>query len=392
MKITNLEIFHVDAGWRPWTFIKISTNEGVIGWSECTDSNGSPSGMEGVLRDLAPVIIDKNPLEILKLLEIMQSRTRQSPSGLVHKVIAGIENALWDIKGKFYDVPVYELFGGPIRNEIETYWSHCGTSRVRASELVKKPKIKSYKDLEVLAQEINDLGFTSIKTNIGVLDSSDPFVYMPGFDKSSGGPALNTDTKLLKSINSWISHFRSSVGKDVDIALDLNFNFKTDGYITICKSLEEYQLSWIEIDSYDPKALLEIKQNVPQNIASCENLYGLREYRPYFDFRSMDIAIIDVIWNGISKSRSIAELANSHEINVCTHNYNGHLSTAISSHFCSIIPNLRMAEVDIDDVPWKDDIFTSPAEITEGKILIPNGPGWGTEPIEEEIKKYPWKA
>ena len=92
----------------------------------------------------------------------------------------------------------------------------------------------------------------------------------------------------------------------------------------------------------------------------------------------------------MTKSRSIAELANSHEINVCTHNYNGYLSTAISSHFASVTPNLKMAEIDVDDVPWRDDIFTNPPEIVNGKVLLSNEPGWGTEPIEKQLKKYPW--
>ena len=389
MKIKNIEIFHVDAGWRPWTFIKISTDEDLCGWSECTDSNGSPFGMEGVIKDLAPLLNDQDPSEILKLIELMYSRTRQSSSGIVHKVIGGIENALWDLKGKSLGTPVYELFGGPIRTEIETYWSHCGTTRVRASEIANVQKISEETDFDVLAREIDKLGFHAVKTNIGIFDPK-PHIYMPGFGRTPGGPELNLDNKLKRSITGWVANFRNAVGDHIDIALDLNFNFKTEGYKAISKSLDEFNLSWLEIDSYDPLALAEIKQCSYQPIASCENLYGLREYRPFFDKRSMDIAIIDVIWNGMTKSRSIAELANSHEINVCTHNYNGYLSTAISSHFASVTPNLKMAEIDVDDVPWRDDIFTNPPEIVNGKVLLSNEPGWGTEPIEKQLKKYPW--
>ena len=389
MKIKNLEMFHVDAGWRPWSFIKVSTNEGLIGWSECTDSNGSPLGMSGVIEDLRPLLVDKNPLKIISLVEMIQLRTKQSPSGIVHKVIAGIENALWDIKAKSLDVPVYELFGGPIRKEIPTYWSHCGTSRVRASKIIKKPAIKNLDDLNSFAKEIHESGFDSVKTNICLLEG-DPYVYMPGFSKSLGGPEMNLTKNLLSQIETWVSSFRSAVGNEINISLDLNFNFKTEGYIRICKSLEQYNLSWIEIDSYDPSSLKEIKNSTIQQIASCENLYGLREYKPYLDKRSMDIPIIDVIWNGLLKSRSIAELANLNEMNVCTHNYNGYLSTAISSHFCSITPNLRMAEVDLDDVPWREELFTSVPEIKKGKLILSDKPGWGTDPIEKKLKKYSW--
>ena len=77
-------------------------------------------------------------------------------------------------------------------------------------------------------------------------------------------------------------------------------------------------------------------------------------------------------------------------MNVCTHNYNGYLSTAISSHFCSITPNLRMAEVDLDDVPWREELFTSAPEIEKGKLILSDKPGWGTDPIEKKLKKYSW--
>ena len=389
MKIKNIEMIHVDAGWRPWTFIKITTDETLVGWSECTDSNGSPQRMSGVISDLAPLLKDKDPQNVLGLVEMLEFRTKQSPSGVIHKVIAGIENALWDIKAKSLGVPVYSLFGGPLREEIPAYWSHCGTSRVRASKIIEKPQIKKYDDLNIFAKEILDSGFSSIKTNICILDEN-PHVYMPGFYKSSGAPSLNLDKSTLDKIVLWISNFKSALGTEINIALDLNFNFKTEGYKLICKALEEYNLSWIEIDSYDPNALKEIKSNTSLSIASCENLYGLREYRPFIDNRATDIVIIDVIWNGMSKSRSIAELANSYQMNVCTHNYNGHLSTAISSHFCAITPNLRMAELDVDDVPWRDDLFIDKPEIKEGRLILSNKPGWGIEPNQEIIKKYPW--
>ena len=78
---------------------------------------------------------------------MIQLRTKQSPSGIVHKVIAGIENALWDIKAKSLDVPVYELFGGPIRKEIPTYWSHCGTFRLNFHLEMNRPQPGSLEDI-----------------------------------------------------------------------------------------------------------------------------------------------------------------------------------------------------------------------------------------------------
>ena len=158
MKIARVDMLHADAGWRPWSFVKITTDEGLVGWSECTDSHGSPSGMQGVVRDLSPLLIGQDPRKIGKLLSEMHSRTRQSPGSIIQKSIGGIENALWDIKAKALNVPVYELFGGVVRDSIPLYWSHCGTSRVRASDIVQRPKISETGDIKAFGKEVKASG------------------------------------------------------------------------------------------------------------------------------------------------------------------------------------------------------------------------------------------
>ena len=258
MKIVKIDTLHCDAGWRPWTFIKITTDSNIIGWSECTDSHGSPLGIEGVVKDLTNLLIGRDPRLIEKLLWEMNSRTRQSRGSIIQKAIGGIENALWDIKAKALEVPVYELLGGPIREIIPVYWSHCGTSRVRAWDTINKSQIKSNNDVKMFGKEIRNSGYNTIKSNIAVLGKK-PYVYMPGFFKSKGDPALNADSKILSAIDNWVGILRDSVGSDIDIAIDLNFNFKTEGYIKVGRMLEQYNLSWLEIDSYDPVALSYIK-------------------------------------------------------------------------------------------------------------------------------------
>jgi galactonate dehydratase len=389
MKLEKIEMLHADAGWRPWSFVKATTIDGLVGWSECTDSHGSPQGMEGVVRDLAPLLIGQDPRRIGKLLSEMHSRTRQSPGSIVQKAIGGIENALWDIKAKALGIPVYELFGGAIRQTIPLYWSHCGTSRVRAWQIVQRPKIASKEDLQEFGKEIKASGFKTVKTNIAILGDN-PYVYMPGFLKSEGGPELNAERSILKPIDQWIGSLRESVGSDIGIALDLNFNFKTDGYIKIGRMLEQYDLSWLEIDSYDPDSLRQIKDSIHIPITSCENLYGARQYRPFFLQHAMDTAAIDVIWNGFTESKRIAEMAELFEMNICPHNYNGHLSTLISMHLCAVVPNLRIAEIDVDDVPWRDELFTALPLVDNGALKLSSAPGWGVDVNEEALARHRW--
>lgn len=389
MKITSVDTLFCDAGWRPWTFIKIGTDEGVVGWSECTDSHGSPRGIAGVVSDLAPLLIGQDPRAGEKLYWDMYARTRQSPGGIVQKAIGGVENALLDIKARALGVSVYELFGGPLRERIPLYWSHCGTTRIRAWQTVCRGPIVSVDDVKRFGQEILASGYDVIKTNIGIMGDN-PYVYMPGFLRSPGGPELNADRYVLRAVEDWVAALRAAVGNNVDIILDLNFNFKTEGYIKIGKILEQFGLLWLEIDSYDPEALLRIRNSINIPVCSGENLYGIRQYRPYLEKHAMDIVSIDIIWNGFSQSRKISDAAELYEMNITPHNYNGHLSTFISAQFCALIPNLRIMEIDVDDVPWREELFTHPPQVENGYLRIPTGPGWGTGVNEQVILEHPW--
>ncbi len=369
--------------------MKITTDEGLVGWSECTDSHGSPSGIEGVVKDLSGLLIGQDPREVERLYWLMYARTRQSPGSIIQKAMGGIENALLDIKAKALNVPVYELFGGKVRDQIPLYWSHCVTTRVRAWEVVGKPRIKSLEDVRTFGEEIKRSGFKAVKTNIALLGEN-PRVYMPGFHKSDGGPELNPTPEVLGGIEKYLGTLRESVGTEVGIILDLNFNFKTEGFIQAGRILEPLKLLWLEMDSYDPEALKQVRQYIRLPVCSGENLYGTRGYRPYFEKHAMDIASVDVIWNGFHQSQKIADMAELYEMNVTPHNYNGHLSTFISAHWSASVPNLKMMEVDVDDVPWREELFTTLPKIKNGILEVPKGPGWGTEINEEVLKQHPW--
>lgn len=389
MKITRIQTLHCDAGWRPWSFIKITTDEGLIGYSECTDSHGSPLGITGVVKELEKILLGKDPRAVEKLYWDMYMATRQSPGSIIHKAIGGIENALLDIKAKALGIPVYELFGGPLRDRIRVYWSHCGTTRARAWQIVNKPALHSFEDVVSLGREVAQRGFTALKTNI-IIPGHEPKVYMPGFGKGEDSVTQDISKEIIKSLGLLIKSFREGAGENIDIILDLNFNFKSEGYIRIAKSLEKHCLLWLEMDSYDPGALFAIKQIVGTPICSGENLYTTRDFRPYFELHAMDIASIDVLWNGFSQAKKISDMAELYEMNVTPHNYYSHLATFISASFSASIPNLKILELDIDDVPWKDEVVTAVPEINNGYMTVSTAAGWGTELNEEAINAHPW--
>ena len=390
MKITKIEDLHCDAGWRVFSFLKVTTDDGVIGYSEYNESYGS-KGLTAVILKLAELLIGRDPRPIEGLVAELYARTRQAPGGLIQQAIAALENALLDVKAKALGVPVYELLGGPVRERLRLYWSHCGSYRVNHAAIMGVPPVRSLDDVTALGRHVAERGFTALKTNIFIFDADPPYMYMPGFARSHGGPELNPDGAVIAALRRQLQAFREGAGPDVDIIVDLNFNFKTEGYLQVARAIDDLGLMWIEIDSFDAAALHHIRRSVSTPIASCESLFGRRGFKPFFEQYSMDVAIIDAPWNGVLETMKIAAMADAYEINVAPHNFYGHLSTLMSAHFCAALPNFRIMEIDIDDVPWKDDLVTVPPVIEDGHLVLPTGPGWGADLDEDAVRRHPPK-
>ena len=105
----------------------------------------------------------------------------------------------------------------------------------------------------------------------------------------------------------------------------------------------------------------------------------------------MDNVMIDVPWQGFARSRDVALLAESYELNCAPHNYYSHLATMHALHLCATVPNVRIMEIDIDDVPWKDDLGGGPLEIVDGHLELPTTPGWGIEFDEDVARRMVWE-
>ena len=389
MKITNIETFIVDAGWRPWIFVRVDTDEGVSGWGECSDGR-SPYGVAGTVRDLTPLLIGKDPRAYEMRFWDMLRGTRQSPGGIAAKAIAGVELALIDIKARALGISVVELFGGPTREQVRVYWSHCGTSRARNSDLLNTPPLRTMDDIAALGREVVERGYTALKTNI-VIPGDPAGVYFGGFGGEPGTTDGVVTRQILRHIETLIGTFRDAVGPDVDINLDLNFNFKPESCMRIARLLEQFDLLWLEIDMYEPDAIRQIKDATSTKICTGENLFYMREFIPYFQARSADVFMIDVPWNGFAQSKKVGDLAEAYQLNVAPHNYYSHLSTCISASLCAVLPNVRIMEIDVDDVPWREDMVTHVPAIENGYLTIPTGVGWGTEMVEDVLKAHPWE-
>jgi L-alanine-DL-glutamate epimerase-like enolase superfamily enzyme len=386
VKVASLETLFCDAGWRPWIFLKATADDGSVGWAEITDSHGSPRGLAGIVEDLAPVVVGRDPRPVEGVYWDLYRHTRQSPGSVIAKAIAGVENALLDLKARALGVAVHELFGGPTRETIPAYWSHCGTTRARAWEVAGTPKLASYDDVVSLGREVVDRGFEAFKTNV-VVPGDEPQVLMPGF--GGGGGTLRAD-EIAEALVRLLEAFARGTGGVARPIVDLNFNLEPEGCARVARALEPYDLLWLEVDMYDAGALAHVRHVAPMPICSGENLYGSRGFRPYLEAGGMDVASVDVVWNGFHQAKKIADLAETFEVNCAPHNYYSHLATFIAAQWCAAIPNARILEYDVDDVPWRDELVTVSPALVNGELHVPSGPGWGVEVREDVLRAHPW--
>lgn len=393
MKVAKIETLHANTGWRTLSFLKVTTDEGIVGYSEYNESFGS-KGVTEVIENMAPLVEGSDPLALGVTSSRLYAMTRLARGGINSQAIAAIENALLDVKGKALNVPVHQLLGGKQRDTLALYWSHCGTFRMNevTAGYIGKPVLNSTNDLVELAAEVKEAGFKALKCNMYRFGEHNHF-RGTGFAKNPVGhsESINAETDLLRDLTAQMAALREGAGDDVDILLDMNFSFKTEGFLKVIRALKPFNLFWYEIDMFNPGGLAYIREHGDVPIASCESLYGIREFRPYFEKRSMEVAIIDVPWNGAWQSYKIAAMADAHEINVAPHNFYGHLCSAMSANFCAALPNFRIMEIEVDDVAWKDDLVTHPPIIANGEYVVSDRPGWGTDVNEEAVLAHPPK-
>jgi galactonate dehydratase len=385
-RVTSLKTLSCSAGWRNYYFVKITTDDGITGWSEFDEGFGSP-GVGAVIEQLANRVIGQSVMQHERIYAELHCITRPGSGGVVGQALGAIENALLDAKAKTLGVPCYELLGGKIRDHLRVYWSHCVSWRATRAPHYQ-PAITDINGVKELAREVGQKGFTALKTNIFRYENGKIEGWRPGFG-APFMPELNVDRKILRGIREHLEIMREAAGPDMDILLDLNFNAKTEGYLKILREIADLDMFWIEIDSLNPQALAYLRSQSRHPIASCETLIGVQQFLPFLREQAIDVAIVDTPWNGVWQSMKIAAVAEAHEVNVACHNFYGHLCTMMNAHFCAAVPNLRIMEVDIDRIAWDHELFTHLPQYQDGQLVMPDRPGWGTEPIEDALREHP---
>ena len=392
MKITGVKTFVVDGGYRPWTFVKVETSEpGLVGWGDCSDWFHTEP-VVAFVKAFGERVIGRDPLDVEAVWWFLDSFTRHE-GGTAFRAMAGIDSALWDIRGKAYNAPVWQLLGGKIhgmasepRDQIRLYWSHCGTSRAnrqRAERLRKKP-VRTTADLRRFAEEVASAGYTAIKTNWTLKLEDAPDIARPADHEFNG----SLPPWMRRKAETVIGIFREVLGPDVGIALDVGWALRLGGAIELARALEPYRLMWLETETFDAEALALVRRSTSTPICHGESLYGLRDFKPFLKLHAQDIIMPDLAFNGITMGKKIADLAHAHDTLFAPHNCGSPLGTLVAANVCATVPNFLVLEFDTDDVPWRDDLMTHPFTIERGRLVLPDRPGLGSDLVEEQLVKH----
>ena len=164
MNVAQIETRHCDAGWRNYHFVRLTTEDGTVGWSEYDEHQGA-YGVTAVIERLEERVVGQSVMDVELIYQRSLARARQSMSGVMAMAIGAVENAILDAKAKVLGVPCYDLLGGKVRDAVRVYWSHCGTWRIGIPQIYGNA-ITDIGGVKALGAEVRDRGFTALKTNI----------------------------------------------------------------------------------------------------------------------------------------------------------------------------------------------------------------------------------
>lgn len=380
MRIVAVEPITCDSGigGRDFLFVKVTTDEGIVGWGEGYDWHASPSLAEAI-RLVGRELVGQDPRQI----EFIGRRLWDSGRAGVPermKVIGALDIALHDIKGKWLGVPVYELLGGLYRERIPLYWSHFASYRAIDPEALGVEPARSLETWIALVDDVERAGFRALKTNLLV----------PGL-ASGLPPTLDgaIDHSRIEAAVNFVGALRDRVGPPMGILFDVGQEYRMGGIVRLARALEPFDLYWLEAEGFDPDALLSARRQTRTRICHGEALIRREQFRPFLERHVTDVVMVETLANGLSEARRICELAAHYDTMFSPHNYMSPLATLINAHLCAAMPNLEILEIDMDDVPWKWDLIDQKLEIVDGELIVPARPGLGANIVEEVVARHP---
>jgi len=254
---------------------------------------------------------------------------------------------------------------------------------------MRRPALKTLDDVVSLGREVVECGYRALKTNLLLFGASGARRYAPRAGPQA--PALTAPPHLQRALGEQLAALRTGTAGEVELLVDLGANFRAQGALGMARAIEPYVPTWLEVELHNAAALRYLRERTSVPIAAGESLRS-REYHDLLRGGSVDVIIIDVLFNGLLESLHVAAACAAYDVNVAVHNCYSRLATAIAAAFCAAVPNVHMLEYDVDEVPWNADFITQSLEIQDGELNVPRRPGWGTDVNEEAVRAHPGRA
>jgi len=359
LKITAVELFHVKPR---WCFLKISTDEGIVGWGEAI-VEGRARTVETAVLEHKPFLVGQDPLRIEYLWQSLYRNTYYRGGVILTSALSGIEQALWDIKGKHFGIPVYQMLGGLYRDRIRIY-GHCWGATT--DKIIRR------------AAERKASGFTAIKILL------EPYT-------ANRGVKSYVDTQVRR-----FAEIREALGDEMDIAIDFHGRLGPDMALQVIRGIREHCPLFVE-EACLPEnldAMVRIAQAGGVALATGERLVTRHGFRRLLEAGAVAVIQPDPCHaGGILEVQKIAAMAETYYCKIAPHNPLGPIALAVSVQLGACLPNFLIAEHFGMKERWDlgEGYLRKPFEIAGGYLSVPDSPGLGIEVDEAAVleRSYP---
>lgn len=382
MKVKDLEIFIVgnpppSFGGRYFTFVKLTTDNGITGIGECYCDTFGPKAMTAMIEDTFSRYIEgMDPFHLESMWrKVYGSGYTLRPDASLMGVLSGIEIALWDIKGKAVGKPVYELLGGKVHEKLRSY-------TYIYPDLTKGQDDSIYWNAEQSAERAAyyvDKGFTAVKF--------DPAAPYSSFDPRQ--PSLES----IELCEKFVRLIREAVGTKADMLFGTHGQFTVSGALRLAKKLEPYDPLWFEEPTPPemPEEMALVARGTSIPVATGERLTTKYEFARVLECRAASIIQMALgRVGGIMEAKKIAAMAETHYAQIAPHLYCGPVEGAANIHFSASLPNFLILESIEMWGGFHSELLKKPIVWENGFVLLPTEPGLGIELNEDVARANPY--
>ena len=350
-------------------FVRVTADTGEYGWGEAS-TQYKDAGVAAEIEDFAKYLVGRDPFQIEHIWTSLYRRVTWTGGAVTMSAISGIDLALNDLKAKALGVPVYELLGGKVRDNIRAYAN--GWFDPDEDDGLGKGAT-TVDDYRRRSAELVDEGWRAMK-------------FYPFY-----GPQVITPERIEHGAE-LVKAVREAVGPAVEVAVDVRGRLDPWSVRRAAMAIEKYNIAWLEEpilwDNIDALAAVANHINIP--ISTGEQLYNRWDFRPLLESHAANIIQPDICHaGGITELRKIATAAETHYVSVAPHNSNGPISTVASLHLDLAMPNAFMQEIFVSFLRAYEAVLTEMIPIADGHATVPDGPGWGTEIDVDALDQFP---